>query len=338
MTAPEHQPERGVLPLPPSPLVLAEQQVKEAQEERAKNLSEFPHLPWPSAMDLVGPLLPGQLWVVGARPGNGKTTFLLNLFDELVVQRVPVLYLATETKASELRCQWAALRLNLNVTHVLENAWHKLRPTAAAEVRQDLETQAMQSGDVGTFIDLPQLTVKAVAHVLKEYAVRCKFGILVLDHVHRWQVADLSNKTAELTAVVQRLKGAAAALGLTILLAAQCKRPTTSPLAEFLPPALADLKQTGALEEESNVVVMLHRQKKADATATMVKEVHMGQRDVRDLLEPGVMCAAIAKHRNRPGATGRIFRLHVQECCRLEDRTTPHGREPGEDESERLPF
>ena len=168
----------------------------------------------------MGPLLPGQLWVVGARPAQGKTTFLLNLFDELVLQRIPVLYLCTETRASEMRCLWAALRLGYNAQHVLENAWHRLPAGAAAAVQHDLEVQALQTGDVGTFVDVPRLTVDAVARVLKDYVVGCKYAALILDHVHRWQVADLANKTAELTVVVQRLNERSTGAGEEVMAAA----------------------------------------------------------------------------------------------------------------------
>ncbi len=316
MTAPHQDPK--VQPIP-TPLTLAEQQYREALSDLTRDASDAPLLPWRSAIELIGPLLPGQLWVVGARPGNGKTTFLLNVLDWMVCSRQPTLYLTTETKAAEMRRLWAALQLGYSASDVLENAWQRLPSDARAQIAQRLEWQTYAAADVALFVDLPRLDTAHVARVLKEYAIEAKYPIVILDHVHRWQVRELSEKTAELTEAVQRLKGAAATYGLTLLLAAQINRgQDRSPLAEFLPPPLSALKQTGALEEEANVVLMLHRARRKDATKAMAQEVAMGQRDIRDLLDPDIICVSVAKHRNRPHATGRMLRLRVLESCQLD--------------------
>jgi replicative DNA helicase len=328
------EPQRDPIRIP-TPLSLADAQVRDAIVETERPPGDYPHLPWPAAMRLVGPLLPGQLWTIGARPGQGKTTVLLNLLHDLVQQRRPVLYMTTETRAEELRRVWAAMTLGLDVDAVLENRWRDLPTDAPAQLREHLEWQALSVADLACFVDLPQLSVDHVARTLRDYAKAAGYSIVLLDHIHRWQVQELSQKTAGMTAAVQWLKGMAAKYGFVVLLAAQLNRPDRNALgSEFLPAPLSALKQTGALEEESNVVLMLHRARSKEATAAMAKEVAAGQRDVRDLIEPGIMCAAVAKHRTRPGATGRMLRLRVSRCCRLEDDSVGQAREPGEE----LPF
>lgn len=304
----------------PTPLSLAESQYQEALAELRRDDSAQPGFKWRSAIDLVGPMLPGHLWAIGARPANGKTTFLLNAFDALVAGGFPTIYLTTEMKAEEMRRIWAGMRLGYDTSKVLEKRWEKLPNDARQKVEQQLEWQAFEVADLGLFVDLPRLDTQHVAEALKAYALASGYKFVIVDHIHRWQVRDPAQKTAELTAAVQGLKGSAVKHGLTVLLACQINRGLDrSPLAEFLPPPLAGLQQTSALEQESNVVLMLHRQRKKDATIAMAKEVAMGQRDVTDLLEPDIMCVAVAKHRHRRNARGRVFRLRVADSCQLED-------------------
>lgn len=347
------QPRRDV-PIPTS-FNLAETQFREAIEELRRDNSQPPRFVWPDATSLCGPFLPGHLWTVGARPGNGKTTFLLNTFDALVSARWPSLYLTTEMKAEELRRLWAAMRLGYDVDAVLENAWDRLPANALDFLEREIEKGAMRS-DVAVLCDLPVLNTESVARALKQYAVKEGFRFVFLDHMQRWSVKDLSQKTGEMGAAVAGLKATAVKFGLTVFLASQLGRPQDkSPLSEFQPAPNSALAQTMALESESNAIVMLHRQRKAGITIADCKAVMEGRKDVRELIEPGIMCASVTKLRHRPKAVGRTFRLKVRDSGRLDgldsyDRAqlgigpdvpdAPREREPGEDDDEdgRLPF
>jgi replicative DNA helicase len=330
----------GVRPIP-TPLTLASEQIRDARLERARDFGDLPHLSrWPGARELLGPLLPGHMFTVGGRPGRGKSTVLLNLFDMLVESRWPVLYLTTETKAAEMRAVWAALRLGYPKKHVLANAWHLLPAGAKERVTQELDAQEA-CADIGLFVDLPRLDAAHVRQALAEYALRCQYTIVLLDHIHRWQPQALEHKTAEMTSAVQGLKGAAAKHGLVVILAAQLNRgQDRSPLAEFLPANLSALKQTAALEEESNAVLMLHGARKRDVTVPMIKEVAAGQRQVSDLIEPGLLCATIAKHRDWPDSVGRMLRFRVTHERLDEEHAGGSQLSLGtsDDDDERVPF
>lgn len=336
----------------PTPLALAETQYVEALAMSRLDHQELPHLiMFPSAMPHVGPLLPGDLWVVGARTGNGKTSWLLTLFDGLIEARHPVVYFTTEIRAAQMRRQWASLRLGFDQEAVLENAWHRLPAGAREQVDSDVRWQCENAADVALFVDLPRLDGPHVGRALKEYAIGAKYQIVILDHINRWRPKDQSQKTGELTTAVQGFKEVAMKEDLSVVLAAQISRgQDRNPFADFMPPPLSALQQTSALEQEASVVLMLHRQRKADVTAAQVKEVAEGQREVRDLLEPGIMCMAIGKHRRRGGAVGRMTKFRVGKGGRVLDEMDPRfkvepkfslpprEREPGEDEEGELPF
>lgn len=341
------RPARDPVPIPTS-YNLAERQFQEARDELRRDNSQPPRFLWPDATGLCGPFLPGHLWTIGARPGNGKTTFLLNTFDGLVRNRWPCLYLTTEMRAEELRRLWAAIRLGYDVDAVLENAWDRLPAGALEAIERELEARAMQS-DVAVLVDMPVLNLETLAQALRQYAVKEGFRFVFIDHIHRLSVRDLANKTGEMGDAVAKLKATSVKFGLTMFLAAQLARPADkSPLSEFQPAPNSSLAQTMALESESNAIVMLHRRRREGITVQMCKEVMEGRRDVRSLIEPGIMVGSVGKLRHRPKAVGRSFLLEVRDCGRLDGldhaervrlglaEPAPREREPGEDEE--LPF
>jgi len=352
VTARSSDPRTDVVQIP-TPLALAESQHVEAVQLSRIDYSTLPNVcDFPTLHATVGPFLPGDLWVVGARPGNGKTTLLLNLFDVLMERGFPTIYLTTEIKAAQMRRVWAAMRLGYPTRDVLENAWHRLPAGAREAIDESIKWQCLNA-DIGLFVDLPYLNSKTVGDALKAYAIRDRY--VIVDHINRWLPRDNAQKTAEMTQAVQAFKAVAMEHNLNPIIAAQVNRPQgeRSPLADFQPPPISALKQTGSLEEEASVILMLHRARKADATPAMVKEVALGQREVKDLLEPDVMCVSVGKHRVRGGeATGRIVRFRIQTGGRLTDEALvqpsfhfplaaalPPGREPGDEpEQESIPF
>lgn len=332
-------------PLPiPTFYHLAQQQLTQAANERAEQYESFPSPHWPDVASLTGPLLPGQMWVVGARTGQGKTTFLLNLINGLLTHGsgfARVVYFCTETPASEIRCVWAAQRLGFPVDAVLENRWRDCsRALSADEALAQFHEELIylsspQVAQACAFVDVPRLDAEHLKPALKSYVVDASevnegYCVVIIDHIHRWAVQNVEAMTAELAQVVRRLKGLSAEKRFTTILAAQCNRPTDrTPTAEFLAPPLASLKQSGALEEEANVVALLHRARRPDVTHEEIRAVAEGRKDAKDLIEPGIMCVTIGKHRTRNHNVGRTARLRVERSGRIDSLTAL--REPGED-------
>lgn len=328
--APDRTPDPGPLvPTDPKVLPLASHagdartwsQICDAKKERRQVTGEFPLWPWDNLQALMGPFLPGHLGLVAARPGNGKTTVLLNLVAELHAAGHRVLYLCTETSAADLRSTWAAMQCGFNVAAVMEGDWAHATPIlqaaeAQAHFEEALEWQATASSRV-QFVDLPTLNRRHLRHALlaPEHEVATLRPLIMLDHIHRWQARDPENATAELSQVVRELKGFTARTRVTMLFACQLNRPPKdgNPMSEFLCPPMSALKQTGALEEEANWVLLLHRMQRAGVTASDFKAVKYGEKQVRDLIEERLLCLTVGKHRNRPKSVGAMARLCVED-------------------------
>lgn len=348
-----------------TPLTLAKEQLDRALNERTESSGAYPAPPWQNLADLTGTIPPGHLWVIGARPAMGKTTFLLNIVNAWCLEGLDaegwqpgdepwpgrVLYICTETDATELRSLWAALRLGFDADEILENNFAKASPilseTEAFErfTREMVKLSAPDLAQSVVFYQVPHMDGNSLGPVLRDWGLKQGRGTIILDHINRWQSSDPGKLTAELTDAVRSLKGWVSEKRIRLFAAAQINplpKHQRSVLSDFLPPTLADLKQTQALAEEANVVIGLHQAKRADATAKDIKAAIEGRVEASTLLESDVMCATILKARKRRRkALGRTVRLQVGSDGRLTDPAAAHRaeREPGEESDQGgLPF
>jgi KaiC/GvpD/RAD55 family RecA-like ATPase len=304
-----------------SAAALAARQRQAALALGAQDHSQAPLWPWPSVQKLIGSLLAGALIVIGARPGAGKTTFLLNLVEHFARLGIRWLYLGQELAPAQLRRKWAALRLGYPAAPVLRNEWHELPPNAREAVDADVMAQTSPPlVNIAHFGDHRRLDVMALQKWVSFAATEgCR--VVVLDHIHRLlfgtDAAALTYETAE---AVRTCKELAVKHGVVFLVAAQLNRAERDVLADYLPPPVSSLKQTGALEEEADTALLLHRAVKRGATVKELKEVRQGQRSVADVADSNVMAVRVGKHRDDGAAVDKTVRLNVDPTGRLTER------------------
>ncbi len=350
MTAPQ-KPEPADLTIPTS-YALAAEQVRQAQQELTTDYSGLAPLPWANLSELVSTPLPRDFWVIGARPANGKTTWCLNLFDALVAKGAPTLYIGagSEGPPKDLRRQWAALRCHYPAHLVLENRWTELPAEATDRVFAELQRQATDCHEVAHFAEAGEkLTVPALIEAMK-YAQRAKCRDVILDHIHRVRFDAAADVRRSLSEVTRWLRDMAAKHDLVVFVAAQLHRANSDkgPLRDLVPPTMADLKETGTLEEDAVVGLLLHKTRRAAVTAKDVAEVVKNQKPLADIVEPDTMCVRVGKHRRRGHVSEHVAFLRLRGDGGLEARDNPYTnggqlglngkreRQPGEDDD--LPF
>jgi replicative DNA helicase len=305
-----------------NPAALAAQQRQAALELGARDYSDAPRWPWPSVQALIGALLPGELVVVGARTGSGKTTFLLNLVEHFATCGIAWLYLGQEMTPAQLRRKWAALRLGLPAAPVLRNEWHTLPADAREAVDADVMRQTSPPlASLAHFGDPRRLDVMTLAKWVREFAAAIGCRVVVLDHIHRLRHGlDAASLTYETAEAVRTCKELAVKHSLVFLVAAQLNRAVRDVLADYMPPPVSSLKQTGALEEEADTALLLHRALKRSATFAELREVRQGQRPISDVAEPDVMAVRVGKHRLDGSVVDKTAWLVVEAADRLTER------------------
>lgn len=264
-------------------------------------------------------MLPGDLWVVGARPGCGKTTFLLNVIQHLTVMDNPWLYIGMEMSPEQLRRKWAAFRLGYDSKSVLRNRWDVLPEGCQAAVDMDVVTQTTNLVNLAHFADARRIS-SADLTVQIDFAAHWKCKVVIVDHVHRMQFGGADSLTHDMGEAVRKAKEMAVQKQLTVIMAAELNRPERELLADYVPPPLSALKQTGALEEEADVCLLLHKALRRTATAGELKEVRQGMKAMTDVIEPNVMAVRVGKHRLDGGAVDRTSWLMLDTTGHLTER------------------
>jgi replicative DNA helicase len=317
-----------------TPYSVASAQIQEALKHARRVSDEFPLPPWKALADVVGPLLPGTMLVVGARPGQGKTSILAGWFSELFRSNTPTLYVISgDGGPVRFRRILAALHCGFARRAVLRNLWSEASPhTHTAEQAYEAFVQEMRQqeewANVGMVWDAPVLSRESVRGALK-FGLRNGAKLVVVDHVNRWTPTS-GDLTGELASAIRDLAAVAATKNLVIILAAQITpwaKDSRNVMTEFTCPPVSALKQTQALVEEPHVILLMHRARRKDVTAEDIRLAAVGQRQARDLIEPGIMCATVGKHRD-DDTVGATARLRIDRTGYIQDADE---REPGQE-------
>lgn len=221
-----------------------------------------------------------NLLILAARPGQGKTAMVLNIAQNIAVkQKLPIGIFSLEMSKEEL-----VDRLLIAQSDV--DAW-KLKTGRLSEDDFSKLSQAMgELAEAEIFIDdTPGLSLTEMRSKARRLQMEHNISLLVVDYL---QLVDpgkrYDNRVQEVSMVSQALKNLARELNIPVLSASQLSRAVEHRGEKR--PQLADLRESGAIEQDADVVMFLYR---PDAEAS-------GIQIPTKLL--------IAKHRNGP--TGEI--------------------------------
>lgn len=222
-----------------------------AQHGRAKALGTG----WPDVDRLIGGLAPGRLVVVGARPGIGKSLMGANLALHFAHNHQhAVLFASLEMDAEEVGQRLLANHARVNLTNLMEGRttsaeWEQIAPKAA-------EVEAMPL----RILDDPAQTVTSIRREARKFQrQRDDLALIVVDYLQLMGTRERKNvNRAEALGEVSRgLKLLARESGACVVAMAQVNREAVKS-AEGRP-RISDLRESGAIEADADVVILLHQ-------------------------------------------------------------------------------
>jgi replicative DNA helicase len=241
--------------------------------------------------------------IVAARPSMGKSALALTIaVNAAAATRCPALFFSLEMSAEELNIREATMRAqvdNWKLTHG--------RLTQADQQRLAMALQVMEDGGVH-LVDAPTLTVAQMRAMARRAKTRHGLALVVIDYVQlvtpdRVKERGAENRTLELGSISRQIKGLARELDVPVLLLSQLSRAVEG--RHDKRPQLSDLRESGALEQDADVVLLLFR-------PNSYKDI----RDTRQFADSYVE-ANIAKQRNGP--TGPIKLTFLREYTKFVD-------------------
>ncbi len=229
-------------------------------------------------------LQPSNLIIVGARPSIGKTAFALGVTANASLQGgVPVLFFSLEMSHVEIAQRLLgsealvdASRLRNGQLH--ENDWPKLGDAVG------------RIGECPIYIDdNPNITVMDIRAKARRLASRLNLGLIVIDYLQLMSGRrNAENRQVEVSEISRSLKILARELNIPVMALSQLSRTLESRSDKR--PMLADLRESGSLEQDADVVMFLYRDEVYNLDST----------------DKGTAEVIVAKHRNGPTDTVKL--------------------------------
>jgi replicative DNA helicase len=230
--------------------------------------------------DLTSGLQPGELIVVAARPSMGKSAFVFNIAEYMaLVEKIPVGIFSLE-----MSNQQVALRMLCSHSGIDA---HKLRMgMLSAEDYSHMSVTVGALSEAPIFIDdsssLTLFELRAKARRLK---MQRDIKALFVDYLQLMEAPEVrrEGRTQEISFISRGLKATARELGVPVIALSQLNRSPEG--REGHRPRMSDLRESGSIEQDADVVLLLHREDYYDNKAPPVAEI------------------IIAKQRNGPTGT-----------------------------------
>jgi len=221
-----------------------------------------------------------NLLILAARPGTGKTAIMLNMAQYVAVhEKIPIGIFSLEMSKEELVDR-------LLVSQADVDAW-RLKTGKLTEDDFTKLSEAMgQLADAPLFIDdTPGLSILEMRSKARRLQMEHKIGLIIVDYLQLVNPdRHYESRVQEVSMVSQALKNLARELNVPVLAASQLSRAVEHRGEKR--PQLADLRESGAIEQDADVVMFLYRPETEVTGPTIPTKL------------------LIAKHRNGP--TGEI--------------------------------
>ena len=251
---------------------------------------------------MITGLKPGELFVIAARPSIGKTAFALNIATNIALSpsgAVPVGIFSLEMPALQLILRMICSLSRTSLSEFRNNGqinsarWQEVMQAAAA-----LKQANLVIDDTGA-IDILELRAKA-RRMCSKYGVK----VIFIDYLQliRAQTKSNASRENEVSMISGSLKAMAKELDIPVVVLAQLNRMAE----QGETPKLSHLRESGAIEQDADVVALLHRERE--------KQMELKEDDTSGLPAEVI----IAKNRN--GSTGRQEMLFFPKYTRFENK------------------
>lgn len=256
--------------------------------DRLQEKPEYVSTGFESLDKVIGGLAGGNLIILGARPGEGKTIFGMNLAT-MLARRGMVVYVSLEMSEDELQLrlisQFGEVHMKSLRNHTLnEEQWKRVA----------IARQKMQGAPI--FIDDRSTTLAEMRSYIRSVSRRGQLAGVVVDYLQLIEGATAQQSRQEFVSELSRsLKKLAKQLGVPVIALSQLNRLVEGRKSRV--PILSDLRESGSIEQDADVVLLLSY----------------------DRTKPSDLTVAVAK--NRHGENGEVTLVWQGQYARLRDRS-----------------
>jgi len=242
--------------------------------------------------NLLGGLQPSDLLIIAGRPGQGKTSFMLTIAKNAA--RISKKHIAIFSM--EMSNEQVVQRLMSQETGIDSQ---RLRLGKLKDDEWSLFNEAIENfSDTQIFLDdTPGITPTQMRAKCRRLHLEHRIDLVIIDYIQLMSGDNRNeNRVQEVSYITRNLKALARELNVPVLAASQLSRSIEQRSDHR--PILSDLRESGSLEQDSDIVMFIYREKVDDPDDPM--------KNVTEII--------VAKHRNGPvGSVQLVFREHLAQ-------------------------
>ena len=243
-----------------------------------------------------------QFIIIAGRPSMGKTTFAMNVAEAILTQTDrAVLFFSMEMSDRDIAERLCASMgkiaySKIRSANLEDHDWQLLSATFDQIEKLDL-----------TIVDKPALTPLQLKHKARKFKrEQPNLGLIIVDYLQLMQCTGYEkNRTLEVSKISNELKALAKELNVPVIALSQLNRSVEE--RKDKKPMMSDLRDSGSIEQDADVVMFVHRDEVYDPDNPDLK---------------GLANLIISKQRN--GETGIIDLTFRGEFCRFENASFSH--------------
>jgi replicative DNA helicase len=248
--------------------------------------------------NLLGGLQPSDLLIIAGRPGQGKTSFMLSIAKNAArVHNKHIAVFSMEMSNEQLVQRLISQETGIDA--------QRLRLGKLEDNEWDLFAEAVEAlGQTHIFLDdTPSISPTQMRAKCRRLHLEHRLDLVVVDYLQLMQ-SDYrtDNRVQEVSYISRNLKALARELNVPVLSAAQLSRAVEQRSDKR--PVLSDLRESGSLEQDADIVMFIYREDKDNPESVM--------KNVAEIL--------VSKHRNGP--TGSVQLVFREELAQFVDAAT----------------
>jgi replicative DNA helicase len=231
--------------------------------------------------ELTNGLHPGQLIILAARPALGKSTLGLDFARSAAIKHdMPTIIFSLEMGRSEIAMRLLSAEASVPLQHMRKGTVHANDWTIIAQTRGRIN-------DAPLYIDdSPNMTLVEIRAKCRRLKQRVGLKMVIIDYLQLMTSGKkVESRQQEVSEFSRALKLLAKELNVPVIAISQLNRGPEQRADKK--PALSDLRESGSLEQDADMVILLHRESAYEA-----ENARAGEADL-----------IIAKHRNGPTRT-----------------------------------
>ncbi len=246
---------------------------------------------------------PSDLVILAARPGMGKTSFVLSLARNAAIDhKKPIAMFSLEMSSLQL--------VNRLISSEAELPGEKLKRGDLADYEwQQLQTKVEKLSDAKIYIDdTPGINIFELRAKCRRLKMQHDIQMIIIDYLQLMTASVSSkggNREQEISTISRALKGIAKELSVPVIALSQLSRAVET-RGGLKRPQLSDLRESGAIEQDADMVIFLYR-----------PEYYNFDTDEEGNPTQGMAEIIIAKHRN--GATGSVKARFISQFAKFAD-------------------